>query len=79
MPRSNRSGTESGDGRQLVGMQGLEQGRARDDGADVGTGPLVGARGVEVGAESGDIDRSVRCRVHTVDIGERPEAVRLLR
>ena len=58
-------------------MERLEQRRAGDDSADVRAGPLVGARRVEVGTERGDLDGAMRRRVHTVDIGERADLVRL--
>ena len=63
-------------GRELVRVQGLEQGRFGDHGADVRPGPLVGAGGVEVGAERPDVHRHVRGGVHAVDVDQRADRVR---
>ena len=58
-------------------MQLLEQTGTRHDGTDVRAGPLVGTRGIEVGAEGDHVDGTMRRRVHAVDVAERPDGVRL--
>ena len=63
-------------GRELVRMHAVEQGRLGDHGADVRAGPLVGAGGVEVGAERRDVHRHVRGGVHAVHVDQRTDRVR---
>ena len=62
-------------GRELIRVQGLEQGRFADHSADVRPGPLVGAGGVEVGTERPDVDRHMRGGVHAVDVDQRADRV----
>ena len=65
-----------GGGGQLVGAEGLQQGRVGDHGPDVRPRPLVGAGGVEVGPQRGRVHRAVGGRMDPVDVGEGAGGVR---
>ena len=66
-------------GCELVRVQGVEQARIGDNGADMRPGPFVSARGEEVGAERCHIDRAVRRGVHAIHVGKSAGVVRLRR
>ena len=76
VPCSNRSGTLSGRGRQLVRPQRRQQPGSATDRPDVRARPLVGAGGVEIRAERRHVGGAVRGRVHPVHVPQRARGAR---